>query len=213
MWLVVAVVVAAACSVLTPDARADIFMFRDQSGVLHLTNAPAARRPDLAMKEEPPRPTPQQAVDYFAPWPRHGRGDPHGYDDLIDEIASEYGVEYALVKAVIKAESNFNRMAVSRKGALGLMQLMPSTAAEQRVRDAFDPRDNIEGGVSYLRDLLERFGHNLPLALAAYNAGPGRVEREGGIPRIAETQQYLAKVLRYRAKFIREGHSVYASSR
>jgi soluble lytic murein transglycosylase-like protein len=117
------------------------------------------------------------------------------------------------VKAVIKAESNFDRMAVSRKGALGLMQLMPSTAAEQRVRDAFDPRDNIEGGVSYLRELLERFGHNLPLALAAYNAGPGRVEREGGIPRIAETQQYLAKVLRYRAKFIREGHSVYASSR
>jgi len=213
MWVVVAVVVAAACSALAPDARADIFLFRDAQGVLHLTNAPAARRPDRVLEEEPPRPTPDQAAEYFAPLPRYGRGDHHGYDDLIDEIASDHGVEYALVKAVIKAESNFNRTAVSRKGALGLMQLMPSTAADLRVRDAFEPRDNIEGGVRYLRELLERFGHNLPLALAAYNAGPGRVEREGGIPQIAETKQYLAKVLRYRAKFIREGHGVYASSR
>jgi len=213
MWWVVAVVVAAASSVFTPDARADIFYFRDAQGVLHLTNAPAARRLDRVLEEEPPRPTPDQAVEYFAPRPRYARGDHHGYDDLIEEIASDHGVEYALVKAVIKAESNFNRTAVSRKGARGLMQLMPSTAADLRVRDAFEPRDNIEGGVRYLRELLERFGNNMPLALAAYNAGPGRVEREGGIPQIAETRQYLAKVLRYRAKFIREGHGVYASSR
>lgn len=208
----VVVAVAAAWSVFTPDARADIFQYRDASGVLHITNAPAARRPDRVFQEEPARPTPDQAAEYFAPMPRFGRGDPHGYDDLIDEIAADHGVEYALVKAVIKAESNFNRTAVSRKGARGLMQLMPSTAADMRVRDAFEPRDNIEGGVRYLSELLDRFDNNLPLALAAYNAGPGRVEREGGIPRIAETQQYLAKVLRYRAKFIREEH-VYASSR
>jgi soluble lytic murein transglycosylase len=117
------------------------------------------------------------------------------------------------VKAVIKAESAFDRLAVSPKGALGLMQLMPRTAAQHQVRNVFLPRDNIEGGVRHLRLLLDRYGGNLPLVIAAYNAGTGRVEDAGGVPPILETREYLARVLRYRAAYKREAPGVLADSR
>jgi soluble lytic murein transglycosylase-like protein len=130
---------------------------------------------------------------------------PSAYDDLIREIADHHDVEYALVKAVIKAESAFDRMAVSRKGAQGLMQLMPATAAELRVRNVFQPRENIEGGVRHLRLLLDRYAGNVPLAVAAYNAGAGRVDDAGGIPQIAETRDYVARVMHYRLGYAREG--------
>ena len=136
-----------------------------------------------------------------APGPRRA---PTTYDDLIQEIAAQHGVEYALVKAMIEAESDFDRLAVSPKGACGLMQLMPTTASSHGVRDVFLPRENIEGGCRYLRFLLDRYGGSVPLAVAAYNAGPARVDAAGGIPPIAETQEYLSRVLQYRLGYVRE---------
>ena len=123
------------------------------------------------------------------------------YDSLITKASQKYNVESALIKAVIKAESNFNHMAVSRKGAKGLMQLMPSTASSLQVRDSFHPENNIEGGVRYLRYLLRYFNDNLPLALAAYNAGENAVIKYGGVPPYRETQNYVQRVLSYLDKY------------
>jgi len=130
-----------------------------------------------------------------------GRSEPTAYDGLIREIAARHGVEYTLVKAMIRAESDFNRLAISPKGACGLMQLMPATASSQGVQDVFLPRENIDGGCRYLRMLLDRYVGNLPLALAAYNAGPERVDAAGGVPRIAETREDLSRVLQYRLAY------------
>jgi len=138
---------------------------------------------------------------------------PTSYDTLIRDIADRYEVEYALVKAMIKAESDFDRTAVSRKGARGLMQLMPETAAQHQVQDVFLPRDNIEGGCRHLRMLLDRYGGNLTLAIAAYNAGTRTVEEAGGVPPIPETREDLARVLRYRLAYLREGAGVVALRR
>jgi soluble lytic murein transglycosylase-like protein len=113
---------------------------------------------------------------------------------LVDTISTNHGVDPALVRAVIKTESNFNRFAVSNKGALGLMQLIPSTGRRYGVRDFFDPQQNIDGGVRHLKFLLEKFNGNLDLSLAAYNAGENLVERLGRIPSIPETTQYVRKI-------------------
>ena len=117
------------------------------------------------------------------------------YDGLIARTADDFGVDYALVRAVVHAESSFNPTAVSSKGAHGLMQLMPTTAQRYGVRDLVDPEQNIAGGVRYLRDLLKMFGHNIRLALAAYNAGENAVLRFNGVPPYAETQRYVRKVM------------------
>jgi soluble lytic murein transglycosylase len=106
-------------------------------------------------------------------------------------------VDPALVRAIIRAESSFDASAVSRKGAMGLMQLMPRTARSLNLTNPYDPQQNIAGGVKYLRHLLDRFDGNVPLALAAYNAGESRVFRESRIPRISETREYVRRVLRY----------------
>jgi soluble lytic murein transglycosylase-like protein len=116
------------------------------------------------------------------------------YWPIITETCGRYGVDAELVKAVIQVESNYNHRAVSRKGAMGLMQLMPGTASRYGVEQAFDPQQNVEGGVRYLRDLLELF-QDTKLALAAYNAGEGAVQRYNGIPKYTETQNYVRKVL------------------
>ena len=118
------------------------------------------------------------------------------YDQAIAEASRRYGVDELLVRAVIRAESNFNPRAVSRMGAVGLMQLMPGTARALGVVDPFDPVMNVDGGVRYLRQQLDRFG-DVSLALAAYNAGPGAVERYGGVPPYPETQRYVQRVLSY----------------
>jgi len=116
---------------------------------------------------------------------------------LIRPYAEQYGLRPELVKAVIKAESNFNRRAVSRKGAQGLMQLMPRTAKAMRVMDPFDPEQNIAGGTQYLSRLLGMFNGNERLAVAAYNAGPGRVKQYGGVPPFPETANYVTRVFRF----------------
>jgi soluble lytic murein transglycosylase-like protein len=119
---------------------------------------------------------------------------PESLRTLVDTISSNHGVDPALVRAVIKTESNFNRFAVSNKGALGLMQLIPSTGRRYGVRDFFDPHQNVDGGVRYLKFLLEKFHGNLDLSLAAYNAGENLVERLGRIPSIPETTNYVRKI-------------------
>jgi len=113
---------------------------------------------------------------------------------MIREVSARYSVDPALVRAVIETESNWNSKAVSNKGALGLMQLVPGTARQLGVNNAFDPQQNIDGGVHYLRTLLERYNGDLDKALAAYNAGPGAVDRAGGVPRYRETREYVQKV-------------------
>ncbi|MFN8545854.1 MAG: transglycosylase SLT domain-containing protein [Candidatus Binatia bacterium] len=189
--------------------RADIYRYRDESGAVVFTNAPAAPEARMVIRE--PHLPPAPPILAVGP---QGPGDVAGaYDPLIREIATRHGVEYSLVKAVIKAESAFDRLAISRAGALGLMQLMPATAAQHRVGNVFLPRDNIEGGCRHLRLLLDRYGGNVTLALAAYNAGTQRVEEAGGVPDIRETREYLARVLRYRVGYLREGSGVLASSR
>ena len=119
------------------------------------------------------------------------------YHKQIDYWGRRYNIDPNLIKAIIRAESGFDRYAVSKKGAQGLMQLMPDTAREMRVSDPFNPGQNISGGVRYLRKLLKMFNGNLVLSLAAYNAGPNQVKKAGGVPRINETRLYIKRVLSY----------------
>jgi hypothetical protein len=162
--------------------EAAVFVYVDAAGTAHFTDAPTK--------------------SYYHPLPAFGlprnvnltRGQ---YADLINGIAVSQGVDPALVKAIIRAESGFDQRAVSRKGAQGLMQLMPETAGRYAVGDAFDPADNIRGGVQYLRFLQDLFPGQLHLTIAAYNAGENAVLRYGGIPPYAETREYVSRVLRF----------------
>jgi soluble lytic murein transglycosylase-like protein len=173
------------------SALADIYKYVDAEGVVHLTNVPtdAGAKYVLVMREK------RILFDKKL-------GDNiSNYDHLIIKVSEKHNVEPALIKAIIKAESNFNHRAVSRKGAKGLMQLMPATASSLQVKDSFHPENNIEGGVKYLRYLLNYFNGNLPLALAAYNAGENAVIRHRGIPPYRETQVYVRRVMSYVDKF------------
>ncbi len=119
------------------------------------------------------------------------------YDAMIEAAAKAYDIDASLVSALIRAESNYQPRAVSRKGARGLMQLMPATARRLSVQKPFDPASNVRGGVKYLRELVDRFGHRPELVLAAYNAGEGAVQTYGGVPPYRETMAYVERILRW----------------
>ena len=172
---------------LSPSAFGDIYRYQDENGVWHYTNVPAGENYTLFIK------TPPQTPSAFI----------REYEGIIDQASSRFGVDSALVKAVIKAESDFDHRAVSSKGAQGLMQLMPGTSDAMAVEDPFDPVENIFGGTRYLSALLERFGDDERLAVAAYNAGPERVESHRGIPPFPETKRFVDKVMEYYREFDR----------
>ena len=176
---------------LSIPAYADIYKYEDAEGIVHLTNVPTESgiKYVLVMREKRILFDKKLGMDISK------------YDDLIAKASQKYNVESALIKAVIKTESNFNHMAVSRKGARGLMQLMPATASSLQVHDSFHPENNIEGGVRYLRYLIKYFNGNIPLALAAYNAGENAVIRYGGMPPYRETITYVQRVMSYLDKY------------
>lgn len=165
---------------------ADIYMYIDDDGVVHFTNAPTASESEYRVFV-------REGVKKA-----YRRYSSDRYDPFIREASELYGVSYPLLKAIIKAESDFNPKAISRKGALGLMQLMPHNVKAMNINDPFDPLENIMGGARYFRSMLDRFEGQLSLSLAAYNAGPTAVERYNfQIPPYKETQDYVARVLKY----------------
>jgi soluble lytic murein transglycosylase len=172
------------------EVVADIYRYVDAKGTIHFTNTPTTPRYQLFKKSKTRK--------------RIAAVNTGRYDHLIKEISNQYRINPALVKAVIKAESNFDPYAVSKKGARGLMQLMPDTMKDLQVYNPFHPRENINGGVKFLKQLLERFNNDLPLSLAAYNAGPNAVEQYATIPPYEETQHYVKKVLNYFDRYRQE---------
>ncbi|MGD0170223.1 MAG: lytic transglycosylase domain-containing protein [Smithella sp.] len=167
-------------------ARADIYKHIDKDGVLHLTNVPSDPNVKYVMIMREKRILFQPNLDV------------NKYDDIINKTANKFGLDSALIKAIIKAESNFNHNAVSPVGAQGLMQLMPKTAYALSVDDSFHPEKNIEGGARYLRYLLKTYRGDLSLALAAYNAGEKAVAKyHYNIPPYRETQNYVRRVLSF----------------
>jgi soluble lytic murein transglycosylase-like protein len=173
-------------------AGAQIVQLDEADGTVHLTNAPADPRYQRLGLAVPPS-LPPTFPGLRAALPSRAVSSIGAH---IRDAAERYGIPEPLVTAVIRVESGFNPRAVSRKGARGLMQLMPATAVQLGVRDSFDPAENIDGGVRHLRGLIERFDNDLSLALAAYNAGERAVLQYGGVPPYPETQQYVMRILR-----------------
>ena len=187
LFLRTAIAVLAAFIITAANvAHADIYKYVDKEGVLHLTNVPSDHNAKYVMILKEKRILFQPNLDV------------NKYDYLITKAADKFKLDSALIKAVIKAESNFNHRAVSPVGAQGLMQLMPATAADLKVEDSFHPEKNIEGGARYLRYLLNTYNGDLTLALAAYNAGERAVAKYNyNVPPYRETQNYVKRVFSF----------------
>ncbi|MDT3708194.1 MAG: lytic transglycosylase domain-containing protein [Thiobacillus sp.] len=179
--------------VLCRPVWADIYTYTAPDGAVSLSNVPSDDRYTVLV----PAPTPQAAPAAGPAPAREAR-----YDKVVDDISRAYGLDSALVHAVIAVESSYNPKAVSKKGAAGLMQLMPATAKRYGVADAFDPVQNVSGGAKYLRDLLDMFDSDMSLALAAFNAGEQAVMKYGRrIPPYRETLQYVPRVLEHYRRY------------
>ena len=177
------------CLGLAAPASAQIYSWRDANGNLVVSN----RRQDGAAELVPSYPVAKAETVRATRYVPGERG--RAFDEIITEHSRTHGVRADLVKAVMQVESAFNPFARSPKGALGLMQLMPATIRQYSVKDPFDPTENVRGGVAYLRHLLDRYENNETLALAAYNAGPGAVDKYGqSVPPYRETRNYVAQI-------------------
>ncbi len=174
-------------AVFPGQPRAEIYKFTDRNGVIHFTNIPDQPRYQPWFKDSGPS--------------RGERLD--RYSRLIKEVAERHDVEPALIKALVRAESDFNPSAISKKGAIGLMQLMPETLMDLDVNNPFAPAENLEAGVKHLKKLLNRFNNDIPLAVAAYNAGAEAVLEHNGVPPYRETTTFVERVLRYFGEFSR----------
>ncbi len=163
-------------------AIADIYTYTDEKGIMYFSNAPTSPKYRLKIKE------------FHFDYKRLSSG---AYDRLINDACIKHGVDPLLVKAIIKAESDFDPQTVSVKGARGLMQLMPQTADDMGVADIDDPQNNIDGGVKYLKRLMGIFKSDLKLVVAAYNAGENAVIKYKSIPPFKETREYVKKVFKY----------------
>ncbi len=171
------------------SVNADIFRYIDENGVMHFTNTPTSNVQEykLYIKEKT-----TLSRNFYAP---------DKYDRYISDASAQTGVDSRLLKAMIKAESDFNPRAISRKGAMGLMQIMPENFKMLDLENPFDPWQNIRAGARYFQQLYERFNGKLALSLAAYNAGPTAVDRYKTIPPYKETEEYVRRVLRYYRTF------------
>jgi len=178
---------------------AGIYVYVDMRGVKHYTNTPTSKRYRPATL--PRLNTPRSDGYYADSGPARKASslpyDPFRYDRQIERAAKKYMLDPLLIKAIIKAESDFDQYATSSKGAQGLMQLMPATADDLQVWNPYDASENINGGARYFKKLLNEYNGDVVRSLAAYNAGPGRVHKDGPLPRIKETRNYVQKVTRY----------------
>lgn len=181
----VAVLIGVLWGAFPPAAGGDIYWFQDEQGIVHMSNVPVDAR--FRFKERERR---QKETKILSGKRKRG------YDKLIDKVARAEGLDSDLLRAVVETESNFDPNAVSKKGAVGLMQLMPETARGMGVTDLTHPAENLEAGARHLKRLIDKYEGQLTLALSAYNAGEKAVERYKGIPPFPETQDYVRKVLK-----------------
>lgn len=185
-------------------ASSTIYAYTDAQGRIRITDIPQKEGQEIVLQSEgvtTRSPAVSATRNSYPQTIQSGNAaSKEWYRNHVEDAAREFGISEALIYAVIKVESNFNAYAVSRAGALGLMQLMPGTARMVGVKNAFDPRQNIMGGAKYLRMMIDRFGR-VDHALAAYNAGPETVQRYRGIPPIAETRKYVPSVLKFYQKY------------
>lgn len=192
--------VAFLCATKMPrNAGADIYRYVDEDDIVHFTDAPTDKRFKVFMRDLKKDKELRTKLKYAS------SVNPAEFEQLIKTCSDKYGVNPSLVKAVIHAESGYDPNAVSSKGASGLMQLMPATAKSLKVADRFNPKDNVEGGVKYLRFLLDTFRGDVSLAVAAYNAGLNKVAKYGGIPPYNETRTYVNRVLSYMKSYQESG--------
>jgi soluble lytic murein transglycosylase-like protein len=184
---IILILTAWVCAGLLPStAFGDIYRYIDENGVMHFTNAPTSSSQEFKLFLRESRKKSSRSWYYR-----------NKYDDLISDASERFGVSFPLLKAIIKAESDFDPQAVSKKGAMGLMQIMPQNFKLLGLKDPFDPSQNINAGTRYFKQLYDRFNGKLALSLAAYNAGPTAVDRYKTIPPYEETEEYVRRVLKF----------------